>query len=205
MGLLKLSTARNKMIFMVDETDHITGLASLTLTITASKDGAAFASITPTVTDRGSGWYNLALTTSHSDTLGDLALHITSTGADPLDVAWEVVTDLPGLSVASVSGAIGSVAAGGIVAASFAADAITAAKVAADVGTELADALLNRDMSAVSDTNARSPLNALRFLRNYWAIVTSTLTVKKEDDTTTAWTATVATTAGNPISSVDPA
>lgn len=205
MGLLKLSTARNKMVFMVDETDHITGLASLTLTITASKDGAAFASITPTVTDRGSGWYNLALTTSHSDTLGDLALHITSTGADPLDVAWEVVTDLPGLSVASVSGAVGSVAAGGITAASFAADAITAAKVAADVGTELADALLKRDLSAVTGEAARSPLNALRFLRNKWSIATSTLTVTKEDDTATAWTATVATTAGNPISSVDPA
>jgi len=32
--------------------------------------------------------------------------------------------------------------------------------------TENADALLNRDMSAVSDTNSRSPLNALRLLRN---------------------------------------
>jgi hypothetical protein len=82
----KQSTAKNLMVFMVDETDHVTGLAGLTLTITASKDGAAFGSISPTVTDRGNGWYNLALTTSHTDTLGDLALHITSTGADPLDM-----------------------------------------------------------------------------------------------------------------------
>jgi hypothetical protein len=94
--LLKLSTARNAMVFMVDSSDHITGKASLTLTITASKDGAAFASITPTVTDRGSGWYSLALTTTHTDTLGDLALHLTGTGADPTDVVYQVVTALPG-------------------------------------------------------------------------------------------------------------
>lgn len=71
--------------------------------------------------------------------------------------------------------------------------------------TENADALLNRDMSAVSDTNARSPLNALRFLRNLWSLVGTTLTVKKEDDSTTAWTATVTTNAGaDPITGSDP-
>ena len=100
--LLKQSTARNRMIFMVDETDHVTGLAGLTLTITASKNGGAFASITPTVTDRGNGWYNLALTTSHTDTLGDFALHITSTGADPTDALDEVVVDLPGAEFSTV-------------------------------------------------------------------------------------------------------
>jgi hypothetical protein len=102
MSLLKQSTARNKMGFMVDETDHVTGLAGLTLTITASKDGAAFASISPTVTDRGNGWYNIALTSSHTDTLGDLALHVTSTGADPLDLQYDVVTDLPGAEFTTV-------------------------------------------------------------------------------------------------------
>jgi hypothetical protein len=96
MALVKQSTARNRMVFMTDETDHVSGLPGLTLTITASKNGAAFASISPTVTDRGDGWYNLAYTTSHSDTLGDLALHITATGADPLDLLDEVVVKLPG-------------------------------------------------------------------------------------------------------------
>jgi hypothetical protein len=96
MALLKQSTARNRAIFMVDETDHVSGLAGLTLTITASKDGGAFASIAPTVTDRGNGWYALALTTTHTNTLGDLALHITSTGADPTDLVDEVVVQLPG-------------------------------------------------------------------------------------------------------------
>lgn len=70
----------------------------------------------------------------------------------------------------------------------------------------LADALLNRDMSAVSDTNARSPLNALRILRNKWSIAAGTLTVTKEDDATSAWSAALTDDAtANPITASDPA
>lgn len=94
--LLKQSTARNVMVLMVDSTDHVSGKTGLTLTITASKDGGAFASITPTVTERGDGWYSLALTTAHTDTLGDFALHITGTGADATDRSWMVVAQIPG-------------------------------------------------------------------------------------------------------------
>lgn len=46
--------------------------------------------------------------------------------------------------VASVSGAVGSVGAGGITATSLASDTITAAKVAADVSTEIRDKMLER-------------------------------------------------------------
>jgi hypothetical protein len=74
------------MVLMVGAADHITGLAGLTLTITASKDGAAFAGIAPSVTDRSNGWYAVALTAAHTDTLGDLALHITGAAADPVDM-----------------------------------------------------------------------------------------------------------------------
>jgi hypothetical protein len=80
------SSAKNVMVMMVDATDHITGKTGLTLTTTASKDGAAFASISPTVTERGNGWYSIALTGSHTDTVGDLALHVTGSGADPCDL-----------------------------------------------------------------------------------------------------------------------
>jgi len=82
----KQSTAKNVMVLMVDSTDHVTGKTGLTLTITASKDGGAFGSISPTVTERGNGWYSVALTAAHTDTLGDLALHITGTAADPADM-----------------------------------------------------------------------------------------------------------------------
>ena len=90
---LKQATARNLMIFMTDALDRLSGKAGLTLTITASKDGGAFAAITPTVTDRGNGWYALALTPDHTDTLGDFALHVTGTGADPSDLVRQVVAD----------------------------------------------------------------------------------------------------------------
>ena len=49
--MLKQSTGRNVLVFMTDSSDHVTGKTGLTLTITASKDGAAFAGIAPTVTE----------------------------------------------------------------------------------------------------------------------------------------------------------
>lgn len=67
-----------------------------------------------------------------------------------------------------------------------------------------ADALLTRDMSAVTGEASRSPLNAFRFLRNLWQIVSGILTVMKEDDVTPAWTGNVTTAAGNPVTKIDP-
>lgn len=93
---LKQSTATDRLVFMTDSGDHVSGKAGLTLTITASKAGAAFGSISPTVTERGNGWYSVALTSSHTDTLGDLALHITGTGADPADLLFNVTANILG-------------------------------------------------------------------------------------------------------------
>ena len=78
--------------------------------------------------------------------------------------------------------------------------------ISATTANQLADALLNRDFSSVSDTNARTTLNALRFLRNKWSIAGTTLTVTEEDDSTAAWTATVSTdAAADPVTGSDPA
>lgn len=109
---LTQGTAANVMVFMTSSTDHVTGLAGLTLTVTASKDGAAFASVSPAVTDRGSGWYNLALTTSHTDTLGDLCLHVTGTLADPSDLVCRVIAMNKADSVRAGLTALPSAAAG---------------------------------------------------------------------------------------------
>ena len=94
MRKLTQSIARSVMVLLVQTADHVTGATGLTLTITASKAGGAFAGIAPAVTERGSGWYSVELTSSHTDTLGDLALHITATGADPLDVLFDVLFDV---------------------------------------------------------------------------------------------------------------
>ena len=93
--------------------------------------------------------------------------------------------------------------------ASIAANAVTAASMAADAGAEIADAVLDRDMSTGTDsgsTTVRTPRQALRFLRNKWDIAAGTLTVKKEDDSTTSWTSTVSTDAAAvPVIGNDPA
>jgi hypothetical protein len=74
---------------------------------------------------------------------------------------------------------------------------------------DFADALLDRNMATGTDSGSptvRTVRQALRFLRNKWALSAGVLTVNKEDDTTASWTSAIGTTAGaNPISSSDPA
>ena len=68
----------------------------------------------------------------------------------------------------------------------------------------IADAIIARNVAGGSSTG-RTVKDALAFIRNKWTISGSTLTVYDTDDTSTLWTATIATTAGDPVSSVDPA
>ena len=128
---LKQSTAANVIIFMADSTDHITGKTGLTLTVTLSKDGGAFAAITPTVTERTSGWYNIALTTAHTDTVGDLVVRATGTGADASERALNVVANVE----ADTYGRIGSPA-GASISVDVAAVKVDTAAVLVDTGTD---------------------------------------------------------------------
>lgn len=109
MALLKQSTARTRTFLMVDSTDHLTGKTGLTVTLTLSKNGGAFGAAGGAVSEISSGWYSVALNTTDTNTLGDLAYHATGTGADPSDWADDVLVDLPGGAVSSVTGAVGSV------------------------------------------------------------------------------------------------
>lgn len=69
--------------------------------------------------------------------------------------------------------------------------------------TSIADAHLNRDMSAVTVTNSRSPINALRMLRNKVSVPLGI--VYAENDSTTAWTFTTTVDAAqSPIVTIDP-
>lgn len=61
---------------------------------------------------------------------------------------------------------------------------------------EVADAILARDIGSGSNAGTsqeRTVRSALRLLRNKWDTTGGTLTVKKEDDSTTAWTSTLTT------------
>ena len=73
----------------------------------------------------------------------------------------------------------------------------------------IADGVLDRNMATGTDsgtpsTAVRTVRQSLRRNRNKESILAGTLTGTKEDDSTTSWTGAVATSAGNPISSVDP-
>lgn len=191
-----------------------------------SKDGGSLANLTdlPTVTPASGKMVKITLTATEmtadnvtvvcSDAAGaewyDLIINI-ATAANQID---DIKTDTAAILVDTGTDGV-VIVDGGITAAKIATDAITAAKIAADaIGaselaadavTEIVDGLLKRDMSAVTGESARSPLNALRQLRNKVAIDTGVLTVYKEDDTTAAWTADVVGTTGtDPVTSVDP-
>lgn len=66
-----------------------------------------------------------------------------------------------------------------------------------------ADALLGRNIAGGSSTG-RTVTEALRRLRNRVAVAAGTMTVYQENDSSSSWTATVTTSAGNPVSEVDP-
>lgn len=92
---------------------------------------------------------------------------------------------------------IDDIATGTIQAVDFAASAIDAAALATDAVEEIADAVLDRDMGTGTDSGSstvRTPRDALRALRNRVVLSGNTLTVYDEDDTTTAWTASLVTT-----------
>lgn len=83
---VKQGSAQTLMLYVVDSTTEAPK-TGLTLTLEASKGGAAFASITPSVVERGGGWYAVTLSASHTDTLGDLVLNCTNSGS----TGWRAV------------------------------------------------------------------------------------------------------------------
>jgi len=65
--------------------------------------------------------------------------------------------------------------------------------------------LLKKDFTGITGEATRSMLNALRLLVNKRTVSGGTLTVFKENDTDSAWTGSVGTTAGaDPITEVNP-
>jgi hypothetical protein len=83
---------------------------------------------------------------------------------------------------------------------------LDAAVDALPTAAENAEEVLKHDWDGMTGEASRSLLNAGRFLRNKWDVAAGTLTVKKENDSTTAWTAAVSSDASaNPIIGSDPA
>src|SRR5437016_7700218 len=112
MGLLKLSTTYTRLFFLVSSTDHVSAKTGASPTVNLSKAGGSFAAAGGAVTEIGSGWYKIALTTTDTNTLGDLAFHITASGADDTDFVDQVVaidlTDAAALGLSRLDAAISS-------------------------------------------------------------------------------------------------
>ena len=92
MNIRQQSTTNYPFLFlMTDSADHVTGKTGLTPTVTLSKNGAGFGAASGAVTELASGWYALAGNATDRATLGELLLHASATGADPVDAKIFIV------------------------------------------------------------------------------------------------------------------
>lgn len=189
-----------------------TGTGAIPVTVqvytTFPQTGDAFVTATNVETDTQDIQSRLpaALTAGGNIKADALAISGDTVAADNLESA----TDGTGYNIgngsvvaASVTAGV-TVAIGGIAAGSFAASAIDAAALATDAGQEIADRIIARNIAGGSDAG-RTVKHALAVLRNKVDIAAGTLTVYDTDDSTSLWTATITTAAGNPISTLDPA
>lgn len=76
---------------MLDSADGITPKTGLTVTVTISKNGGAFAAAGGAVAELSNGWYKYTPTTTDTNTLGTMAIHATATGANATNITVEIV------------------------------------------------------------------------------------------------------------------
>lgn len=150
-------------------------------------------------------------------------IRATGAGAGTFDEttdSQEAIRDNMGTAQTGDSFARLGAPAGASVSADIAAVKVDTAATLADTGTDgvvlsaatqnaIADALLDRNMATGTDSGSatvRTPRQALRILRNKVDTTGGTLTVTKEDDSTTSWTGALTTdAAADPVTAVDPA
>lgn len=97
MASLKQNTARNRAFLLVATSDHISGLAGATVVVSINKNATTnFNTAGATIVELGYGWYAAKLTTSDTNTLGDLAFHAIAASADPTDWVDEICANILG-------------------------------------------------------------------------------------------------------------
>jgi hypothetical protein len=189
---------------MITAADGTAFTGTVTVYVTGDNGTQGLGSVGSGVcTHEGNGYHSYAPAQAETN-YTHVAFTYIGTGAIPATVQiYPVAYDASGQFT------VGSHASGAIAAASFASGAVDAAALATDAVTEIADGLLNRDMSTGTDSGSatvRTVRQALRILRNKVTTAGGTLTVTKEDDSTTSWSGTLTTDAGaNPVTAVDPA
>jgi RecA/RadA recombinase len=195
-----------QMITAADGTDF-TGAVTVEVTIDAGSQATGTVG-SGAATHEGTGYHTYA--PAQAETNGDLVA-FTFHGTGAITATVQIYTAFPQTvdNATNIAAILDDTGTSGVVVASLAANSVTAAALAADAGAEIADAVLNRDMSTGTDsgsTTVRTMRQALRFLRNKWAVSAGTLTVYKEDDSTSSWTASVSSdAAAEPVIGSDPA
>jgi hypothetical protein len=102
---VKQSTALDVLFFAHDANgDAVTGKVTGDWTKRISKNAAAFAAMTVTITERENGWYHLTLDTGHTDTLGVLTLTFTATGVKQVNLQYRVSLTGPDANVIAIDG-----------------------------------------------------------------------------------------------------
>lgn len=148
--------------------DAVTGIADGSWTNKRiSKNGAAFAAMTVTVTEMERGFYSFTLSSSHTDTNGVLSVIFTSSTSKQVNLQWRVatlITDDLATPTNITAGTITTVTtttnltnlpaipANWLTAAGINADAFTAAKFADDVSTEFANKTWDTDATGHQTT-----------------------------------------------------
>lgn len=99
MALIQQSVAYTTTFLMVLSSDHVSPATGKTVTVNLSKAGAAFGAAAGAVAEIANGWYKCSLTTTDTNTLGDLSVNCTATACDNTDFRDQVVAFNPGDSV----------------------------------------------------------------------------------------------------------
>jgi hypothetical protein len=93
---LKQSTAIDVSFFAHDVNgDGVTGLADGGFTKRIRKNGAAFGAMTVTVAELENGWYELPLSSAHTDTLGELVISLSHASCKRVNLVYRVHASLP--------------------------------------------------------------------------------------------------------------
>jgi hypothetical protein len=190
---LSESTAARRRIpvLLVDATDGFTPKTGQTApTVTISKNGATAVSGAGTFTEVANGVYYYEFTVGEADTLGWIALNVQKATCRQYNAIIQVMAyDYAAgsnLGLTNLDQAVSTRMA------SF-------TYTAPPSTTAIADAVLNRKLDSTGDgtdtLNERTVRSALRAMRNKVSVASGVMTVTKEDDLTTAWSATLSNTA----------
>jgi hypothetical protein len=143
-----------KLPLYVTLDDHVTpatGLASGDFTTKQlTKPGGTMQNVAFVVTEQGSGWYEVELSNTNTDTIGLSIVYLLAEGCDPAHASFQVETarakeaQLPAALVGGrVDASVGAMQANVVTAAAVATDAIDADSLAADARAAIAAAVMS--------------------------------------------------------------